>query len=135
MVGIQQSTQGKKNKKAVATEESELVSDALTPSEYKKVRGENNYNGILTSKTIPINGESDIGREIAKIMEHIIKTDICPRIDQLVERVENEEEDDMMKTEWRIVAMTVDRCLLIFFLVNFVLTLVGVFSLSPGYVA
>lgn len=73
-------------------------------------------------------------QELAHFVQNVGNR-INRRLDKLVSKVKDDELDDIVKTEWRIVAMTVDRCLLIFFFINFVATLVGVFSHAPGYVA
>ena len=37
--------------------------------------------------------------------------------------------------DWRVVAMTIDRCLLIVFAILLTTTLIACFSMSPGYVS
>lgn len=56
------------------------------------------------------------------------------KLDILIEKLNNNDESEKVKTEWRTVAMTIDRCLVIFFFLVYFLTLVGCFSISPGYV-
>lgn len=59
---------------------------------------------------------------------------IISKLDVLIEKIRSMKEEDLVKTEWRIVAMTIDRCLLVFFAFVFLTTLFGCFLTAPGYV-
>ncbi|XP_047139412.1 neuronal acetylcholine receptor subunit alpha-2 isoform X1 [Hydra vulgaris] len=59
---------------------------------------------------------------------------LLSKIDVLLEKLRSMEEEGTIKSDWRIVAMTIDRCLLIFFALMVLITLFGCFSISPGYV-
>ena len=59
---------------------------------------------------------------------------LMAKIDIILKKLEDMDEEDRMQTEWRIVAMTIDRCLLIFFAAVYFITMVACFSKSPGYV-
>jgi len=59
---------------------------------------------------------------------------INKKLDVIVGKIRSDEEDSQTKTEWRIVAMTIDRCLLYVFIVLLLLTIAICFSNSPGYV-
>jgi len=59
---------------------------------------------------------------------------LLQKIDILIDKLHDMDEEDQVKTEWRIVAMTIDRILLVFFAIVFIVTLFGCFSSAPGYV-
>lgn len=59
---------------------------------------------------------------------------LMAKIDIILKKLEDMDEEDRMQTEWRIVAMTIDRCLLMFFAAVYFITMVACFSKSPGYV-
>ncbi|XP_057306708.1 neuronal acetylcholine receptor subunit alpha-7-like [Hydractinia symbiolongicarpus] len=59
---------------------------------------------------------------------------VISKLDVLIEKIRSMEEQDLVKTEWRIVAMTIDRCLLVFFAFVFLTTFFGCFLTAPGYV-
>ena len=60
---------------------------------------------------------------------------INKKMDVIVEKIRSDDEDAQTKTEWRIVAMTIDKCLLYVFVVLLLLTIIICFSFSPGYVS
>eukprot|EP00112_Aurelia_sp_Birch-Aquarium-sp1_P013351 Seg2831.3 transcript_id=Seg2831.3/GoldUCD/mRNA.D3Y31 product="Neuronal acetylcholine receptor subunit alpha-7" protein_id=Seg2831.3/GoldUCD/D3Y31 len=59
---------------------------------------------------------------------------ISKKLDVIVEKIRSDDEDAQVKSEWRIVAMTIDHCLLYFFIVVLLLTIFACFCNSPGYV-
>ena len=59
---------------------------------------------------------------------------INKKLDVIVEKIRGDDDDSQVKSEWRIVAMTIDRCLLYTFIAMLLLTIVVCFSNSPGYV-
>ena len=59
---------------------------------------------------------------------------VSRKIDTIIDKLSQRERDERYRQEWRIVAMTFDRCLLIAFCFVIVLTIVFVFLNSPGYV-
>ena len=59
---------------------------------------------------------------------------LMAKIDIILKKLEDMDEEDRIQTEWRIVAMTIDRCLLMFFAAVYFITMVACFSKSPGYV-
>ena len=59
---------------------------------------------------------------------------LMAKIDIILKKLEDVDEEDRIQTEWRIVAMTIDRCLLMFFAAVYFITMVACFSKSPGYV-
>lgn len=59
---------------------------------------------------------------------------LMAKIDIMLKKLEDMDEEDRIQTEWRIVAMTIDRCLLMFFAAVYFITMVACFSKSPGYV-
>eukprot|EP00795_Rhopilema_esculentum_P006153 gene6153-11546_t len=59
---------------------------------------------------------------------------IAKKLDFIVERLRGEDDDSRIKSEWRIVAMTIDYCLLHCFVILLLLTIIICFSNSPGYV-
>ena len=60
---------------------------------------------------------------------------IVKRLDIIVEKIKGDEDDDKIKSEWRIVAMTLDKCLLILFVIVLLITIFGCFLNAPGYVS
>ena len=60
--------------------------------------------------------------------------DIANKVDTIIEKLAQREKDEKYRQEWRIVAMTFDRCFLIAFCIVTVLTIAFVFLNSPGYV-
>lgn len=60
---------------------------------------------------------------------------VITRLDVLINHLRTMDDEDAIRTEWRVVAMTIDRCLLIFFTVVFLITVFGCFSYAPGYVS
>ena len=59
---------------------------------------------------------------------------LLQKVDILICKLHDLDKESRIKAEWRLVAMTIDRCLLILFAVIFVLTLLGCFLNAPGYV-
>ena len=60
---------------------------------------------------------------------------LIDKLDVLINRLHSMDDEDTVRTEWRVVAMTIDRCLLAFFTLVFFLTVIGCFSYAPGYVS
>ena len=60
---------------------------------------------------------------------------VVSRLDVLINHLRSMEEEDAIRTEWRVVAMTIDRCLLILFTCVFLVTVIGCFCNAPGYVS
>lgn len=58
---------------------------------------------------------------------------LITKLDILIEKLKSNDENDRVKNEWRTVAMTIDRCLVIFFFLVYTITLFGCFSIAPGY--
>lgn len=59
---------------------------------------------------------------------------VSKKLDTIIDKLSQRERDERYRQEWRIVAMTFDKCLLIAFCFVIVLTIVFVFLNSPGYV-
>ena len=59
---------------------------------------------------------------------------LLSKIDTIITKLQDMDEEDRIIAEWRIVANTIDRCLLIFFALTFLITMLACFSTSPGYV-
>lgn len=59
---------------------------------------------------------------------------LLSKIDTIITKLRGMDDEDKVITEWRIVANTIDRCLLIFFALTFLITMLSCFSTSPGYV-
>ena len=59
---------------------------------------------------------------------------VSKKLDAIIDKLTQRERDERFRQEWRIVAMTFDKCLLIAFCFVIVLTIVFVFLNSPGYV-
>jgi len=59
---------------------------------------------------------------------------IITKLEILVNKLKSMDEEDEIKTEWRTVAMTFDRLLLIMFFLIYFITIFGCFLKAPGYV-
>jgi len=59
---------------------------------------------------------------------------VTRKLDTIIDKLSQRERDERYRQEWRIVAMTFDKCLLIAFCFVIVLTIFLVFLNSPGYV-
>lgn len=59
---------------------------------------------------------------------------IARKIDVIIDKLSQKDKDEMYRQEWRIVAMTFDKCLFITFCTITILTITFVFLNSPGYV-
>ena len=59
---------------------------------------------------------------------------LLQKVDILIGKLHDLDKESRIKTEWRLVAMTIDRCLLILFAVIFVVILFGCFLNAPVYV-
>ena len=59
---------------------------------------------------------------------------VTRKLDTIIDKLSQRERDERYRQEWRIVAMTFDKCLLIAFCFVIVLTIFFVFLNSPGYV-
>ena len=59
---------------------------------------------------------------------------LLSKIDSIVTKLQDMDDEDRIIAEWRIVANTIDRCLMIFFALTFSITMLACFSTSPGYV-
>ena len=60
---------------------------------------------------------------------------LLDKIDTLLKKLQIQDEEHEIKANWRIVAMTLDRCLFILFATMITLTLFACFSMSPQYVS
>ncbi|XP_066913379.1 neuronal acetylcholine receptor subunit alpha-3-like [Clytia hemisphaerica] len=60
---------------------------------------------------------------------------VVSKLDVFIERLRTMDEEDEVKNEWRTVAMTIDRCLLVIFFLVYIVTLLACFLRSPGYVS
>ena len=108
----------KKIRKSSSTEVKWEQSKTITASLYSNnSRKELNYNNNRNN----YQGPNEMGILLSKL-------------DILIDKLHSMEEEDLVKTEWRIVAMTIDRCLLYFFALVFLFTLCGCFLTAPGYV-
>ena len=93
-------------------------------------------NNVLASEILHrhdnvLNGAHKRNRENVKLSDSEL---LLSKIDVLLDKLRLMEEEGTIKSDWRIVAMTIDRCLLILFAAMVFITLVGCFSISPGYV-
>ncbi|XP_047140450.1 neuronal acetylcholine receptor subunit alpha-3 isoform X1 [Hydra vulgaris] len=59
--------------------------------------------------------------------------DIFAQMDSFKQAINDKECESNILKEWKIVAMTLDRCALLCFASLYLLTIIGCFSLSPGY--
>ena len=59
---------------------------------------------------------------------------LLQKVDILIGKLQDLDRESRIKAEWRLVAMTIDRCLLILFAVIFIATLFGCFLNAPSYV-
>ena len=59
---------------------------------------------------------------------------LLQKVDILIGKLHDLDKESRIKIEWRLVAMTIDRCLLILFAVIFVVILFGCFLNAPVYV-
>eukprot|EP00794_Sanderia_malayensis_P009918 gene9918-10935_t len=59
---------------------------------------------------------------------------ITRKLELIVDKIKCDDEDDVVKSEWRIVAMTIDQFLLYSFMIMLLVTIAACFSSSPGYV-
>eukprot|EP00795_Rhopilema_esculentum_P005971 gene5971-11332_t len=59
---------------------------------------------------------------------------IAKKLDIIIEKLSQKERDEKYRQEWRIVAMTFDKCLLIVFCCISIFTILVIFLNSPGYV-
>ena len=59
---------------------------------------------------------------------------LLSKIDSIVTKLQDMDDEDRIIAEWRIAANTIDRCLMIFFAFTFFITMLACFSTSPGYV-
>ena len=59
---------------------------------------------------------------------------LLQKVDILIGKLHDLDKESRIKTEWRLVTMTIDRCLLILFAVIFVVILFGCFLNAPVYV-
>ena len=65
----------------------------------------------------------------------VSETDIfLSKLDVLIQKLYTMDDKESVKTEWRTVAMTIDRCLLFLFLATYMITIFGCFLTAPGYV-
>lgn len=60
---------------------------------------------------------------------------ILKKLNILIKKLKDMDEEDNITSEWRTVAMTLDRCLLIVFFFIYFLTIFVCFLRSPGYVS
>ena len=60
---------------------------------------------------------------------------ILNKLNILIRKLKEMEDEDEVTTEWRTVAMTLDRCLLILFFLVYFITIFACFLRSPGYVS
>lgn len=60
---------------------------------------------------------------------------ISRKMDIIIDKMSQKEKDEKVKLEWRIVAMTMDRCLLVSFFFITVFMIAVIFLNSPGYVS
>lgn len=74
-------------------------------------------------------------RNSERSVNNINETEIfLSKLDVLVQKLRTMDDDDLVKNEWRIVAMTIDRCLLLLFLASYLVILFACFLNAPGYV-
>lgn len=73
-------------------------------------------------------GDSDASEQVIQVNA------VAKKLDTIIDKLSQREKDEKYRQEWRIVAMTFDRCLLIAFCIITVLTIAFVFLNSPGYV-
>ena len=89
----------------------------------------NNKNVINDELNKSINVDpNDVGalKELSKTSG--LTSEESKNLDYLIQRLSSKDEDHTFKGEWRIVAMTIDRCLFIFFVTIFILTTIACFA-------
>ena len=59
---------------------------------------------------------------------------LLQKLDILTDKLHDLDRESQIKAEWRLVALTIDRCLLILFAAIFIVTLFGCFLNAPCYV-
>ena len=59
---------------------------------------------------------------------------LLQKVDILTDKLHDLDRESQIKAEWRLVALTIDRCLLILFAAIFIVTLFGCFLNAPCYV-
>ena len=64
---------------------------------------------------------------------NFFKDDALAKMDLFIQAFNKEDLEKNILKEWKIVAITLDRCALIGFTLTYILTIIGCFSLSPGY--
>ena len=60
---------------------------------------------------------------------------ILNKLNILIKKLKDMDEEDEITSEWRTVAMTLDRCLLVFFFFVYFVTIFACFLGAPGYVS
>lgn len=112
------------------------------PLNNKSVRGDGEINGIVLKNNrtihniddnnlILVKGENN--KDITTIKEITSKppnvtADDSRNLDTIIQKLNSKDDDHHFKAEWRIVAMTIDRCLFIFFVVIFMITTIACFA-------
>ena len=86
---------------------------------------------LWDNKTRDVLYGSQITNDIRKREE---MAEVLRKLGMICEKLKSLDEEDVIKSEWRIAAMTIDRCLLFAFALVIALTLVGCFANAPGYV-
>ena len=82
----------------------------------------------LTVKSLQLNHR----RKVTKQKE---QSAVLTQINFICERLKSADEDDLIHTEWRTVAMTIDKIVFMMFIAMSGLTLFAVILCVPGYVS
>ena len=72
-------------------------------------------------------GTNDVGPEDSSL--------IARKLDVILQKMKENDDDDEIKYEWRIAALTIDRFFLICSTLALILIIIGCFASAPGYVA
>lgn len=92
-----------------------------------------NYKELIALDNIDSFVESCKGLKNQVEEERILQA-ISNKLDIFLQRMKKNEDDETIKYEWRIVGLTIDRCLFICFVIVQLMIVIACYASSPGYV-